>query len=229
MKTLKKIVLIISSFILLPIFTPAKAQIIISEVMSNENGTQTYNNDWFELTNTGTSAVNITGWTMDDNSNSFANSVALREVTSIAAGQSVVFVEGNTSGSNDATVQGKFETSWFGTNVPSGFTIGGYGGSGVSLGSTGDSVNIFDSTGTLVTRVDFGAATAGVSFDNSAGLNNTTISTLSAVGTDGAFTAPSGEVGSPGVVPEPSTLSLLMLVGGMAAAFGIWKRKNATA
>lgn len=199
--------------------TQAHAAIIISEVNPTGSSTTTYAADWFELTNTGSTAVNISGWKMDDNSNAFGSAVALRGVTSIAAGQSVVFVEGNTSGSNDATIDASFKTAWFGANVPTGFVIGNYGGSGVGLSAATDAVNIFDSTGTTITRVDFGASTAGVTFDNKLGLNNATISTLSSVGVNGAFTSANGaEIGSPGVVPLPGALPLLMsalgLIGG---------------
>lgn len=218
MKNIRQIILIAIGCLSFLAFTRANAQIIISEVDPTGSATSTYAADWFELTNTGTSAVDITGWKMDDNSNSFGSSVALRGVTSIAAGQSVVFIEGNSTGSTDSTIQANFKTAWFGSNVPAGFTIGGYGGSGVGLSSTSDAVNIFNSTGTLITRVDFGAATTGVSFDNSAGLNNTVISTVSVAGTNGAFTSPTGEVGSPGAVPEPSTCALML--GGFIALLG---------
>ena len=49
--------------------------------------------DWFEVTNFGTSSVSLVGWTMDDNSNSFAVSVPLNGVTSINPGESVIFIE----------------------------------------------------------------------------------------------------------------------------------------
>jgi len=203
-----------------------RAGIVITEVdptgssaVSGTGGTSNgYTADWFELTNTGASAVDITGWKMDDNSHAFANAVGLRGVTSIAAGQSVVFVEGLADGSTDATIQANFKTAWFGANVPANFTIGGYGGTSVGLSATADEVNIYDSLGNRVTGVGFPASTLGVSFDNSAGVGGTTdplplISTTSVAGTNGAFTAPTGEVGSPGVAatPEPGTLALLGL------------------
>ena len=214
-------------------FISSHAQIIISEVMSSEDKAQTYNQDWFELTNTGSTAVNITGWEMDDNSDSFSAAVALRLTgNSIAAGQSVVFVE--STGSSDATVQSAFKSSWFGNNVPSNFVIGGYNGSGVGLGSSGDQVNIFNAAGTQVAGVAFGTATAGVSFDNSASLNvNTTtgvdptLTTLSVSGVHGAFVSPAGETGSPGAVPEP--MSYALMLGGIAvlAGFQAFRRERA--
>lgn len=200
---------------------PTHAAIIISEVDAAGSATSSYAADWFELTNTGSSAVNISGWKMDDNSNAFANAVALTGVTSIAAGQSVVFIEGNSSGSNFATVSAAFKSAWFGSNVPANFTIGYYYGSGVSLSQTTDAVNIFDSTGATVTRVDFNASSLGQTFDNKAGLNNAVLSTMSVAGVNGAFTSANGvEVGSPGVVPLPGTLPLLLsafgVIGGAA-------------
>jgi hypothetical protein len=49
--------------------------------------------DWFEVTNRGTTAIDITGWKVDDNSDSFASAVAPSDITSIAAGESVIFVD----------------------------------------------------------------------------------------------------------------------------------------
>jgi hypothetical protein len=216
----------------------AQAAIIISEVdPSGSSATSnTYNADWFELTNTGATAQDITGWKMDDNSHVFANAVALRGVTSLAPGHSVVFVEGLADGSTDATIDANFKNFWFGGSVPAGFTIGNYGGTSVGLSQTADEVNIYDAGGSEVTGVGFAAATVGVSIDNSAGVGSPTqpdpiISTLSVVGVHGAFSsfnAAAGqpnEIGSPGKVPEPTTLVL----GGMGlcvlVAGGLRRRK----
>jgi hypothetical protein len=196
---------------------------IISEVHPTGSGNAPYAADFFEVTNTGPAAVDLTGWKMDDNSNVFASAVALRGVTSIAAGQSVIFIEGDATGSNDVSIQASFKTAWFGASVPAGFTIGGYGGSGVGLSTAGDAVNVFDSTGARITGISFGAAATGVTFDNAAGLGSTTLplptfSSLSAAGVNGASVSPDSEIGSPGAVPEPAAaaaaaLSLLILAG----------------
>src|ERR1700744_1980222 len=113
----------------LAVVHPAAADIVISEVDASGSGAS-YGADWFELTNTGASAVSIAGWKMDDNSNSFAAAVALRGITSIGAGQSVVFLEGNASGSNDASIDAAFISAWFGSKAPGSLTLAGYGGSG---------------------------------------------------------------------------------------------------
>lgn len=193
----------------------AHADIIISEV--NPTGSSSgYGADWFELTNTGASDVSISGWKFDDSSNAFGSARALRGVTTLAAGQSVIFIEGVADGSTDAALIAAFQSAWFGAAVPSGFTIGTYGGAGVGLSSGGDAVNIFDGAGAVITRVEFGAAALGVSFDNAAGLAGP-ISQLSTAGVNGAFTSfTGGEVGSPGLVPAPASLALLTL-GALAA------------
>jgi hypothetical protein len=207
--------------------TDASAAIIISEVDA-AGSAAAYGADWFELTNTGSSAVDITGWKMDDNSNLFANAVALRGVTSIAAGQSVVFIEGTATGTTDASIDSSFKTAWFGSNVPTGLTVGNYGGSGVGLSQTSDAVNIFNATGTLITRVDFNASTlAGGTFDNAAGLNNVTLTQLSVAGVNGAFLAANAaETGSPGVAPVPLPAAAWLLLSGLGALAPAARRRR---
>lgn len=211
----------LSAAVLAASIAPAHAAIIISEVAPWGSGNGTYAADWFELTNTGASAVNISGWKVDDNSNSSAAALTLRGVTSLGAGQSAVFLESNSSGSGDAALDAAFVSAWFGANAPAGLLIGNYGGSGVGLSTSSDAVNIFNGSGALITRVDFGTSTTGRSFDNVAGLNNAAISQLSAVGVNGAFTSFNGaEVGSPGQVPLPAALPMFLsafgLLGGAA-------------
>ncbi len=200
--------------------TPSLPSVIISEVTPWSSGNSPYAADWFEVTNTGTSAVDITGWKIDDNSNSFGSSVALNGVTSIAPRQSVVFIEG------DASTASAFKTAWFGSNVPSGFTIGTYSGSGVGLSTGGDEVNLFDASGNRITGVSFGTSTTGLTFDNTVGLGSTTLplptlSTLSTTGVNGAFLAADGlETGSPGTIvtvnQAPTAVVLNNLVNAIA-------------
>jgi len=185
--------------------TGGTAHLIMSEVAPWSSGNSPLAADWFEVTNTGTAAANITGWKMDDNSNSFGSAVALNGITSIAPGESVIFIES----ASPTTVVASFKALWFGANPPASLQIGTYTGSGVGLSTGGDAVNLFDSTGTLQANVVFGTSPGGPfpTFDNAAGLNNTTISTLSAVGINGAFVAAnhSAEIGSPGTIGAAPT------------------------
>ena len=126
-------------------------QLRITEVMSN-GGTS----DWFELTNYGSTAVNISGYKMDDNSFSFATSVVLNGISSVGPGERVIFCE-NANTLYPAT----FRTFW---GIAESIQVGTYTGSGIGLSSSGDGVIVFDATGSEVWRVSFGIATAGKSF-----------------------------------------------------------------
>lgn len=175
--------------------------IIISEVAPWGSGNSPYGADWFELTNTGNAPVDITGWKVDDDSNSSANALMLKGVTSIAPGESVVFLE--TSATNQATVIAGFKSAWFGSNVPAGLQVGSYNGSGIGLGSGGDALNLFNASGALQAKVTFGASPASApfaTFNNGVGLDNAAVSLLSKVDVHGAFTAANDptEIGSPG-------------------------------
>ncbi len=179
--------------------TPLASAVIISEVAPWSSGNSPLGSDWFEVTNIGTNAVDITGWKVDDGSASFASAIALNGITSIAPGESVIFIET----SDLATTAETFKTLWFGANPPAGLQIGSYSGSGIGLSTGGDAVNLYDSTGTLKASVNFGASPSGPSyptFDNAAGLDSTTISRLSVVSLYEAFVAANDatEIGSPG-------------------------------
>ncbi|MDP3538827.1 MAG: FxDxF family PEP-CTERM protein [Azonexus sp.] len=225
MKAIRKPLLGIVAALLTAGASMAHADIRITEVAPWASGNAPYATDWFELTNTGASAINISGWKVDDNSGSFASALALRGVSSIAAGQSVIFIEGKADGLTDSAINAAFTAAWFGANAPVGLTIGNYGGSGIGLGTGGDAVNIFNASGALQAKVTFGASDSispYQTFDNAAGLNNTAISQLSVVGVNGAFVASaSAEFGSPGsiaAVPEPENYAMLLAGLGLIGA-----------
>jgi len=217
MKNLKKPLVGIIAVLLAAGTTLAHAQVRITEVSAWGSGNAPYASDWFELTNFGASAINITGWKMDDSSGSFGSSAALNGITSIAAGQSVIFTE------NPAAT---FSSTWFGSTPPSGLLIGTYSGSGVGLSTSADAVNIFNASGVLQAKVTFGASDSVSpfqTFDNAAGLDNVAISQLSVVGTNGAFIAANDayEIGSPGVIaaiPEPETYAMMLAGFGLMGA-----------
>jgi Lamin Tail Domain/PEP-CTERM motif len=194
--------------VLAAIAAPCRGALVITEAMSSSGSGGTA--DWFELTNTGAAPLTITGDKMDDSSNTFGLSVDLLGVAMIAPGESAVFIESTAPATDIAA----FRTFWGGAGALAGVQIGSYSGSGVSLSSNTDGVVIFDSVGnTIAGPVSFGAATSGVSF----GYNPTTqtFGDLSQAGQFGAFTSadPLGNVGSPGAVPEPSTV----VIAGLGA------------
>jgi hypothetical protein len=183
------------------------AQVRITEVAPWSSGNSVVAADWFELTNFGSSAVNISGWKVDDDSAKFSSALALNGISSIDPGQSVLFVEGG------ATQIAALKNDW----ATGSTLIGYYSGSGIGLSANGDQVNIFSGAGTLQASVTFGASDTAASFrtfDNAVGLNGVTISQLSQVGSNGAYVAISGtEIGSPGsiaAVPEPESLALFL-------------------
>ena len=176
------------------------AALYISEVAPWSSGNSPFGADWFEVTNSGSSAIDITGWKMDDNSNSFSTAVALSGITSIAAGESVIFVE-----TSSATTLAGFKSDWFGSNVPAGLQVGSYSGSGVGLSTSGDAVNLFNAAGQVQARVDFGISTGSApyrTFNNAAGGNNVLLTKLSSIGENGGAAAvtTATEIGSPGTV-----------------------------
>ncbi len=208
----------------------AQTGIRITEINSAGSGAQT---DWFELTNFGPSTVSLTNARMDDNSNSFSLGAVLNNVSSLAPGQSAVFLQPGSAG-GFAAAQTAFLNAWFtGGVAPSGFLLGYAVDGGIGLSGSGDAVNIWDSSQTLLANVTFGsnASNAGRTFDNSSGLNNAAITTLSTVGVNGAFLSASGaETGSPGIVsaiPEPSTYAMILGLGVMATA--VLRRKRTQA
>lgn len=190
----------------------AQAQLRFTEAMSSSGSGGTP--DWFELTNLGSSAVDITGYKFDDSSAAFANAVALLGVTSIAAGQSVVFVEGTT------TDVDAFRAFWGGLDSA---VIGFYSGSGISFSSGGDGLNLYTGAGVFVTGESFGAASSGVSFGFDPA--TATFGALSAAGVNGAFVSANAlaNVGSPGAIPEPASAAALL--GGLALA-GVAARRR---
>ena len=176
-------------------------RLFISEVAPWGSGRAPVSADWFEVTNATAHAVDITGWKVDDSSASFGAALALNGITTIAPGESVIFLETNDLAAKSAL----FLSTWFGTTPPADLQIGSYSGGSVGLSTTADGVNLYNSAGLLRASVTFGASPAGPSFstfDNAAALNNATISQLSASGVNGAFVAvnDAGETGSPGTI-----------------------------
>lgn len=212
----------IASLLLVP---ASEAALVITEVMSSSaHSGGTNNGDWFELTNTGPLSLSIAGWSWDDNSVT-PGSANFGSLTSIAAGQSVIFTE-ETVGDEST-----WRTNW---GILPGVTVMNLG-SGVfqGLGAGGDQVNIYNASNAFVTGVTFGTATAEFSFEwDTAGVSLG----LSAIGQNGAFQAalngqttgagPGVDVGSPGVVAVPEPSAVVALGGGMGMLLALRRRKR---
>ena len=183
----------------------------ITEVMSN--ALTLGNMDWWEITNYGDTAIDLSGWKMDDNSYSLAAAVSLVPYASgtqpawslINPGESVVFMET----ASPSTAVPAFQSFWnlgSGTGNVRNPKLGSYTGSGIGLSSAGDGVCLFDSSGAEVTRVAFGGATTGCSFywsyDSAGVLGSAPAGTVSTAPLSNAYSvAPSGtsNTGSPGI------------------------------
>jgi len=178
------------------------SQVKITEVMSSSGTGGT--GDWIEVTNLGSTAVDITGWKVDDNTFNFSLAVELTGVTTIPAGKSVIFIE-SAAPTTDIT---NFKSFW-GSSMNT-ISVGSYTGSGVGFSPTTDGVVLFNALGVEITsRVSFSAATAGKSFyfsynadgspvDNAVvsalGTINGTVSNQVTIKSSSAI----GDIGSPG-------------------------------
>ncbi|HWN97221.1 MAG TPA: immunoglobulin domain-containing protein, partial [Methylomirabilota bacterium] len=193
-----------------------RGQLAITEVMSSAALTfQTTNtlpatSDWWELSNFGTNAIDLTGYMWNDNAGGFIGAdQAPFQGLIIQPGESVILVESNTAAGNISTNTEQFRTFW-GLN-PS-VQIRMYTGNGMSSG--GDGVRMWAPTAAndadVVDSVDFGAALRGSTF-----IYNTNTGVFAAPGeystngVNGAFTAAqSDDVGSPGTNTGPVALSI---------------------
>ncbi len=182
--------------------TPAPPALIVTEVAPwSSTNSPFIAADWFEVTNVSASPVNITGWKVDDNSALFTSALTLNGITTIAPGESVIFLESSAT-NLPATVIANFKSVWFGTSVPAGLQVGTYQGTGIGLGTGGDAVNLYNASGVRHSGVSFGTADATSpyqTFDNTAAVNDAVLTLLSTTGANGAFTATNTtEIGSPG-------------------------------
>lgn len=117
-----------------------RGQVRITEYMY-----QGINGEFVELTNTGGSAVDMTGWSLDDNTNT-PGSFDLTAFGSVAAGESVIVTE-----SAEAT----FRAAW--SLAP---TVKILGGSGVVAGlGRNDTINVYDASTALVDQLAYGDQT----------------------------------------------------------------------
>lgn len=188
----------------------ARADLIITEVMSSSSHTNTAaNGDWWELYNSGPSAIDLTAYSWDDDS-ATPGSADFNGLT-INAGQAIIICQ-ETLGQEQA-----WKDVWGLTDV----TMINLGNTEFqNFGSAGDQLHLYDGSSTEIDSVTFGAASSGYSFEWDTSGSSLG---LSANGENGAFqaTASGGggpDIASPGAaIPEPGTWVLLGL-GGLIMA-----------
>ena len=169
---------------------PVTYDLAITEVMASSNDANSaVNEDWFEITNYGSTAVDLTGFSWDDNSY-LAGTVVFPNVT-VAPGEAIVVAQ------IDAANEAAFRTTWnLGPWVQILFNED-FATAQPGFSANGDGVALFDSSATPIEicRAEFTAALAGFSVEYDTAC---TYLGNAAVGVRGAYTSTGGDVGSPG-------------------------------
>jgi len=187
------------------IATTANAELVITEVMSFSAHHHT-NFDGWELTNTGQSSVDLTGYSWDDDAQTPGTNV-FGNIT-IAASESIIIIEAY----GDGLLAWKDDWS-LGTGV----NVYGwdyFSGTFSSLDNI-DGVFLYNASDVLLASAEYTSSTEGFSHEWD---TSETYLGLSVDGENSAYQSSNQnpDVGSPGyAVPEPTTITLLAL-GGFA-------------
>lgn len=188
----------------------ASAQVRISEWMYSGNS-----GEYIEITNTGNTAVSMSGWSFDDDSRT-PGSLDLSGLGSLRAGESAIITE-------IAAVD--FRANW---SLGSWVKIVELNAN--NLGRN-DEINIYDGSQALVDRLTFGDQTfsGSIRTQNKSGntglaglgTNNVYAWTLAANGDSyGSYTSAQGDIGNPGEyapLPTPGALALAAIGFGAAS------------
>ncbi len=208
----------------------ALGNVFITEISSKAALDQ---EDYFELTNFGNTAVDISGWKYDDESMDLGDAVPFNLVTSIAPGETIVIFQLDETDPLDPTYDpagelANFRAAW---GLGNDIQVGWHNGAGMGKG---DAATIFDENDAIVTQLAYGDGdltdplgmipdthagewAGGREVDSAVWVPGTDPATYTASmpGLYGGYTNSVGDYGSPGVLPEPTTIALL-LVGAAA-------------
>jgi hypothetical protein len=190
-----------------------RATLVITEVMPQTTaGTPgPINGDWWELTNAGSTAINLAGYHWADTEDALGGPTPQPNFfpsVVIHPGQSIIILEENSG--NEAAWRTNWGISEFVTILSTSEMIPSPGVTDTfsGLGANGDAVFVYDPSGNLLSQYLYGATTRGVTFEaDPSGLDLG----LSVIGEHFAVRAGNRDIGSPGrsVVPEPQSLTLL--------------------
>ncbi len=186
---------------------PQTYSLAITEIMPGSNNPDPMiNPDWFEITNYGNTALDLAGFSWDDDSE-IPGTVILPSVT-IAAGQTIVVWAGV------STNETLFAGNWvlLGSTPVTIISSDEMTGSIPGLGQGGDAVVLYDTSATPIEicKAVYANAVAGfgVEFDT-----NCTYLGNAVDGQNGAYTSFGGDVGSPGNVAPNFNVTELALAG----------------
>ena len=159
----------------------------ISEIMSGSNSTA-YNADWFEIHNYGDSAVDLGGFSWDDESEIPGTSTF--PMVTVQPGQAIVVLDDVAANKDAFLAEWKLYAGSV-TIVSNDELTGSF----PSLSQNGDAVYLYDANGAEMASGVYTAATAGfsVEFDTTGAFLGDAVD-----GTNGAYTSLEGDVGSPG-------------------------------
>jgi predicted extracellular nuclease len=202
----------------------AQAEMRITEWMYNGKLDGDSLGEFVEFTNVGATAIDMTGWSFDDNTRA-PDSTLLAAFGTVAAGESVILTDADAAA---------FRTAW-GLAA----TVKIIGGNPNNLGRS-DEINLYDSSDTLIDRLtynDEGSGTVDCKrtrwvsaniLPDYLGANNASSTVLSVVGDAySSYQATDGDVGNPGhySVPEPTSIVLALI--GLLGAVALRSRNRA--